>query len=491
MSHQFKGIVEIQNDENASTISLDGDHANITAGGEGQDGDIVIRDSQGKQTITIRGMWGEMRLGKELPGGERIDLDGKSGNIAVFHNVDDVNRLVMTFNAHTADFRVGAVGIGGDINVEDEDGRTVIRLMSRYARLFLGANGRGGQIIIRDQNGRNAIGIIGDAAYLQLGATGNPGTIYVQDGEGRNVLTYDGTHSWLQVGAKGNYGNVFVKDGDGRRVIHLNGQSAALHIGTKENAGTLNISDNNARNAFHFAGSTARLSIGTVDNGGNIFVQDEVGRNVFRFTHHTATLSVGANGNEGNIWVRDGNGRIVARFDGNAGRLSIGTAGNGGNVVVKNDAGNESIRLDGNTGDIRLSNADAAEQFDIAESVETAPGTVMVLNHEGKLEPSSVPYDRKVVGVVAGAGSHHPGIVLDHKVGAITRVPISVMGKVSCRVNADYSPIEVGDLLTTSPTLGHAMKAIDSERAFGSVIGKAISPILKGLGQIDMLIALQ
>ena len=52
-------------------------------------------------------------------------------------------------------------------------------------------------------------------------------------------------------------------------------------------------------------------------------------------------------------------------------------------------------------------------------------------------------------------------------------------------------PIEVGDLLTTSPTAGHAMKAIEPHRVFGSVIGKALSPLEEGQGLIPILIALQ
>src|SRR5208282_3335391 len=35
------------------------------------------------------------------------------------------------------------------------------------------------------------------------------------------------------------------------------------------------------------------------------------------------------------------------------------------------------------------------------------------------------------------------------------------MPKVCCKVDADYASIEVGDLLTTSSTAGHAMKAED------------------------------
>ena len=46
-----------------------------------------------------------------------------------------------------------------------------------------------------------------------------------------------------------------------------------------------------------------------------------------------------------------------------------------------------------------------------------------------------------------------------------------LVGKVFCKVDG---AIDVGDLLTTSQTPGHAMKATDPQRAFGAVIGKAL-----------------
>jgi len=66
-----------------------------------------------------------------------------------------------------------------------------------------------------------------------------------------------------------------------------------------------------------------------------------------------------------------------------------------------------------------------------------------------------------------------------------------LVGKVYCKVDSRYAAIEVGDLLTTSPTPGHAMKALDREQAFGAVIGKALRPLAEGQGLIPILIALQ
>jgi hypothetical protein len=70
-------------------------------------------------------------------------------------------------------------------------------------------------------------------------------------------------------------------------------------------------------------------------------------------------------------------------------------------------------------------------------------------------------------------------------------MPVALVGKVYCKVDAQYASIEVGDLLTTSPTRGHAMKVTDPFKAFGSVIGKALHPLETGQGMIPILIALQ
>jgi hypothetical protein len=65
------------------------------------------------------------------------------------------------------------------------------------------------------------------------------------------------------------------------------------------------------------------------------------------------------------------------------------------------------------TGDIRLTNTDCAEDFDIANADLVEPGTVMVLGGDGALRPSESAYDKRVAGVVSGAGNYKPGIVLD------------------------------------------------------------------------------
>jgi hypothetical protein len=143
------------------------------------------------------------------------------------------------------------------------------------------------------------------------------------------------------------------------------------------------------------------------------------------------------------------------------------------------------------TGDLRLLNADCAEDFDICATEQSEPGTVMVLGAEGTLEQSHQAYDKRVAGVVSGAGDYKPGIVLDTKQSSNIRQPIALLGKVYCKVDAQYAAIEVGDLLTTSPTPGHAMKATDPLQAFGAIIGKALRPLREGQTLLPILVALQ
>jgi hypothetical protein len=98
----------------------------------------------------------------------------------------------------------------------------------------------------------------------------------------------------------------------------------------------------------------------------------------------------------------------------------------------------------------------------------------MVIGEEGALRVSRSNYDKRVAGVVSGGGDFRPGVILGRQAATGRRLPLALIGKFYCKADASRSLIEVGDLLTTSSVPGHAMKAGDSARAFGSVIGKAL-----------------
>jgi hypothetical protein len=141
--------------------------------------------------------------------------------------------------------------------------------------------------------------------------------------------------------------------------------------------------------------------------------------------------------------------------------------------------------------DIVLPNADCAEDFDVADADLIEPGMVMVVGDEGGLRQCCCAYDKRVAGVISGAGEYKPGIVLDKRDSQRNRKPVALFGKVYCKVDAGYAPIQAGDLLTTSPTAGHAMKACDPLKAFGAVVGKALCGLDQGCALIPVLVALQ
>jgi hypothetical protein len=164
-------------------------------------------------------------------------------------------------------------------------------------------------------------------------------------------------------------------------------------------------------------------------------------------------------------------------------------------LYAKHDGGKTAAFFDGDvvvTGDIVFTNAaDCAEDFDVFQAELTEPGMVMVLGTDSRLEPCTRAYDKRVVGIISGAKSYRPGIVLDKQPERPGRLPIALMGKVFCKVDADHGALEVGDLLTTSPTAGHAMRAHAGVPAFGTIIGKAMQALDHGCGLVAVLVALQ
>jgi len=181
-------------------------------------------------------------------------------------------------------------------------------------------------------------------------------------------------------------------------------------------------------------------------------------------------------GNGVHAKVNNPNGSGAALFAEHIGNKTAGFFK--GNVIV--------------TGDVSFPGMDCAEEFVVAESSAIEPGTLMRIGANGVLEPSASAYDRKIVGVVAGAGDLKPGIVMGKgQHGEQPAQPIALVGRAYCKADAAFGSIELGDLLTSSPRAGHAMKASDPSRAFGAVIGKAMAPLGEGVGLVPILIALQ
>lgn len=130
--------------------------------------------------------------------------------------------------------------------------------------------------------------------------------------------------------------------------------------------------------------------------------------------------------------------------------------------------------------------SDFAELLPASDSLE--PGDVLVVGSDGRLTRSTEAYASAVVGVY----STKPGFVggAGEDVDLTGEVPLALVGIVPVKATAENGAIQPGDLLTTSSTPGHAMKA-GPNPAVGTIVGKAMERLDKGAGVIKMLVMLQ
>jgi hypothetical protein len=137
--------------------------------------------------------------------------------------------------------------------------------------------------------------------------------------------------------------------------------------------------------------------------------------------------------------------------------------------------------------------SDVAEPFEMADGQELPVGALVVIDemNPGRLRLADMAYDTRVAGVVSGAGGVNPGITLTQKGVTEKGQNVAISGRVYCLADARYGPIRPGDLLTTSATSGHAMVASDRDKAYGTVIGKAMSSLESGQGLVLILVSLQ
>jgi hypothetical protein len=140
-----------------------------------------------------------------------------------------------------------------------------------------------------------------------------------------------------------------------------------------------------------------------------------------------------------------------------------------------------------------LGGADLTESFEVSGS-NPEPGDVVVIDadHSGKLKLCVSSYDRRVAGIISGAGGLQPGLSMG-QAGSIAngKHEVALSGRVYCKCDASLGAIEPGDLLTTSETPGHAMKATDHDKTQGAIIGKAMSDLKSGCGLVLVLVSLQ
>ena len=177
---------------------------------------------------------------------------------------------------------------------------------------------------------------------------------------------------------------------------------------------------------------------------------------------------------------------IQARNNGAATHLSLNAEG--GDVKVCNNGTGilwaPKIRLTGG--------ADLVEGFE-AHGADPQPGMVVVVaaDGSGRVSMSTRAYDPAVIGVVSGAGGVEAGLELGQAGVADGDIKVAMVGRVYVRCTADGGPIRPGDRLVTSGRPGVAMRASDSVRTDGAVLGKAFGTLESGEGLVLVTVNLQ
>ena len=136
--------------------------------------------------------------------------------------------------------------------------------------------------------------------------------------------------------------------------------------------------------------------------------------------------------------------------------------------------------------------ADIAEPFKMS-SAQIPAGSVVVIDEQkpGHLKLSTEAYDTRVAGVVSGANGIRPGLTL-HQEGLVDGDQnVALSGRVYVKADAAFGAIRPGDLLTTCDTPGHAMRVSNHARAQGAILGKAMTALPSGQGEVLVLVTLQ
>jgi hypothetical protein len=130
------------------------------------------------------------------------------------------------------------------------------------------------------------------------------------------------------------------------------------------------------------------------------------------------------------------------------------------------------------------------ERFPVCEPVEAGEVLVSSADHPGAFCLGRTASDPGVFGIVTGDPVPLASTATEHNETATRSFAAVALGGVAvCKVDASYGPISVNDLLATSPTVGHAMRATAHNP--GTILGKALEPLDAGTGVIRILVMLR
>jgi hypothetical protein len=381
-----------------------------------------------------------------------------------------------------------AGGGGSRLTLYDQDADKTVDLDASVL-------GGGSQLILHNENGVQTIDLQGSGAGAsglvrlytpfgvptldlegQEGGSSTQGSqLILRNEQGLTTTELDG-----DIGNSG--GLIFKAPASSKTTVNIEGQEAG------------NGSDGASIKLFDLTGASETVDLDANETGGGSVVNLRSGTNV-----RTVRLD-GEDGGTGGLILLYDNALAQPKIE-----LDADDNDGGAMLYLKNDAGTSTVVIDAqdsggsgriSTGVLQITGgSDLSEQFDIrAPEGEPKPGYVVSIDPESPADLCLArhAYDRRVAGVISGAGGVRPGMLMEQAGSeAAGAHPVALTGRVYCWTDASYGAVEPGDLLTTSDTPGHAMKVRDHSRAQGAILGKAMTSLQEGTGLVLVLVTLQ
>lgn len=271
-----------------------------------------------------------------------------------------------------------------------------------------------------------------------------------------------------------------------------------------------NIFISNIYPALHFENQNGKAQYWELSTDGEFYLYDPLISEYRLFFHPDGNVGIGKSPERkldvaGQIqsksswpafhWTReDGTAAFSMDLHPVGGELSIFDQINDGGVIRFQIRPNGPVWVGGNldvngttrTKILEITGGDVAEARHTTAGQKLPAGSVVVFDETraGKIRLTTQPYDKKVAGVISGAGQYFAGVCLLQEELARGAQPVAQVGTVEVLC---IGPVAVGDLLTTSAVAGHAMAVADPVRSIGCTIGKAVTPLKAGeRGLVEM-----
>ena len=475
-------VYSVTDQGNATTCTMDETFANwhlggnVVASGNNKLGSlndenvVLVTNNLERGIITNSGDFG---LGNTTPQA-RLDVDGTT-ILRQTLNVEGVTTVLDDTQSDVVDNGAlvvsGGVGVARNLNVGEEasvGGNLTVGTngVARVENVLQSTNPTDGALQVSGGAGITRNLNVGEQAFVEGDLTvGTFGVARVQN----EIQSNAPNEGALQVsGGVGVAKNVTI----GEDLLVIDDFTVAIDgIARIENTSQSNSPTGGALRVSGGIGVERNLSVGQkVSIGDNLTVEEG---GITR-TLNTQNSSAPDNGS-----VRISGGVGVAK------NICVG-----GNVKVEGFASVCKIEITGG--------CDFAENFDVnttESSIIPEPGMLVSIdpNNPGKLMLCQEAYDKKLAGIISGANGVRPGMVMGQNDNDMVNgaFPVALTGRVYVKTDASFGAIQPGDMLTSSPVSGFAMKVTDREKSVGAVIGKAMTSLEEGQGFVLVLVNLQ